>query len=95
MDNLHAIQKPKLVRDGVKTRYNRLGNCVGQYEGDKVWRYRPTPKKGDIVQAPILMEGPTKGSNPNKLCSIEDTAEPLIEAGVGTSGPARTLSGHL
>jgi hypothetical protein len=42
VDHLHdihsyACQHLKLASDWMKTHYNRLANCTGYYEGDKVW----------------------------------------------------------
>jgi hypothetical protein len=64
----------KLASYQMKTRYDRLANCAGYYEGSKVW-LSPKPHKGEISQAPILMGGPIEGNHPDK-CGIQDPAEP-------------------
>jgi uncharacterized protein (DUF2342 family) len=36
----------KVARERTKTRYDQLANSAGVQEGDKVWQYRPTRKRG-------------------------------------------------
>jgi hypothetical protein len=50
VDHLHytqnySSQHLKLASDRMKIRYNKLANCPGFHEGDRVWLYRPTRKK--------------------------------------------------
>jgi hypothetical protein len=49
LDHLHDInnyarQHMKMASDQMETRYDRLANCAGYHEGDKVWLYRSTSK---------------------------------------------------
>jgi hypothetical protein len=72
VDHLHVIhnyarQHLKLAGDRMKTRYDRLANCAGYHEGDKVWFYRPTRTKMKSLQSSC--EGPYK------WCDIQDAAE--------------------
>jgi hypothetical protein len=51
VDHLHNIpnyvrRHLKLSSDWMKTRYDKLANCAGYYEGDILWLYRPTRTKG-------------------------------------------------
>jgi hypothetical protein len=51
VDHLHdthdyARQHLKLASGRMKTRYDKLANSAGYHEGDGVWLYRPTRKKG-------------------------------------------------
>jgi hypothetical protein len=41
----YARQHLKLASNLMKTRYDRLANCVGYDDGDKVRLYRPTRTK--------------------------------------------------
>jgi hypothetical protein len=47
----------KLASDWMKTRYNRLANCVGYHEGDRVWLYRPTRTKGKSPKLQSTWDG--------------------------------------
>ncbi|PNF24989.1 hypothetical protein B7P43_G08361 [Cryptotermes secundus] len=52
VDNLHDIhnyarKNLKLASDRMKTRYDKLANSAGYDEGDRVWLYRPTRRKGN------------------------------------------------
>jgi hypothetical protein len=38
----YARQHLRLASNRMKTRYDKLANCVGYHEGDRVWLYRPT-----------------------------------------------------
>jgi hypothetical protein len=63
VDRLHNIQNYahqhlKLAGDRMKTRYNRLANCVGYHEGDNVWLFRPTRTKGKSPKLQSPSEGP-------------------------------------
>jgi hypothetical protein len=44
----------------MKTRYDRLANCMGYGEGDKVWLYRPTRAKGKSPKLQSSWEAPCK-----------------------------------
>jgi hypothetical protein len=65
VDHLHDIhnyvcQHLKLVTDRMKTRYDRMANCVGYHGDDKVWLYRPTCTKGKSPNLQSSCEGPYK-----------------------------------
>ena len=46
-DNHHiARQHRKVARDRMKASYDQLANSAGFQEGDRVWQYRPTRKRG-------------------------------------------------
>jgi hypothetical protein len=52
MDHLHDIhsyarQHLKLANDQMKTRNDRLANCIGYHEGDKVWLCHSIHTKGN------------------------------------------------
>jgi hypothetical protein len=71
VDRLHDIysyasQNLKLASDRIKTRYDRLTNCAGYREGNKIWLYRSTPHEREIAQAPILRGGHIQGSHSDK-----------------------------
>jgi hypothetical protein len=44
----------------LKTHYNRLANCAGYHEGEKVWLHRPTCTKGKLPKLQSSWEGPYK-----------------------------------
>jgi hypothetical protein len=53
VDHLHNIhnyahQHLKLASDQMKTRYDKLANCAGYHEGDRMWLYHPTWTKGNF-----------------------------------------------
>jgi hypothetical protein len=52
-----ACEHLKLANNWMKTHYDRLANCAGYHEHDRVWLYCPTPN---------LTAGPIKGSHPYK-----------------------------
>jgi hypothetical protein len=65
MDHPHDIhnytrQRLKLATDRTKIRYDRLANCAGYYESDRVWRYRPTRTKRKSPKLQSSWEGPYK-----------------------------------
>jgi hypothetical protein len=65
VDRLHNIHNYarkhlRLVSDRMKTRYDRAANCAGYQEGDNVWLYRPTRKKGRSPKLQSSWEGPYK-----------------------------------
>jgi transposase InsO family protein len=68
--NIHnyARQHLKLASGQMKTRYDRAANCAGYHEGDNVWLYRPTRKKGKSpkLQASIPLGGPIHNSHPDQ-----------------------------
>jgi hypothetical protein len=65
VDPLHDIHSyaRQLLRpagDRMKTRYDRLANCAGYHEGDKVWLYRSTSTKVKLPKLQSSWEGPYK-----------------------------------
>jgi hypothetical protein len=63
VDRLHDIHNYarkhlKLASDRIKTRYDSAANCAGYHEGDNVWLYRPTRKKGRSPKLQSPWEGP-------------------------------------
>ncbi|PNF29641.1 hypothetical protein B7P43_G16387 [Cryptotermes secundus] len=65
VDHLHDIhnyarQHLKLASDRMKTRYDKLANSAGYDEGDRVWLYRPTRRKGKSPKLQASWEGPYK-----------------------------------
>jgi hypothetical protein len=48
LHNIHnyARQHLKLASDRLQIHYDRMANCMGYQEGDDVWLYWPTRKKG-------------------------------------------------
>jgi hypothetical protein len=63
VDRLHDIHNYarkhlKLASDRMKTRYDRAANSAGYHEGDNVWLYRPTRKKGKSHKLQSSWEGP-------------------------------------
>jgi hypothetical protein len=42
----YARQHLRLASNRMKTRYDKLANCAGYHEDDRVWLYRPTRTKG-------------------------------------------------
>jgi hypothetical protein len=44
----------------MKTRYDKLANCAGYQEGDRVWLYRPTRTKRRSPKLQSSWEGPYK-----------------------------------
>jgi hypothetical protein len=56
----YARQHLRLASNRMKTRYDKLANCTGYQEGDKVWLYRPTRNKGRSPKLQSSWEGPYK-----------------------------------
>lgn len=54
----YARQHLKLASDRMKTRYDKLANCTGYQEGDRVWLYRPNRTKGKSPKLQSSWEGP-------------------------------------
>jgi hypothetical protein len=61
----YAAERQQYVRqhrkgdsDHGKARYTRLANSAGFQEGDRVWIYRPTRKKGKSPKLQSCWEGP-------------------------------------
>jgi hypothetical protein len=54
----NAHQHLKLASDWMKTRYTKLANSAGYQEGDRVWLFRPTHKKGKSPKLQSPWEGP-------------------------------------
>jgi hypothetical protein len=59
VDHLHDIyyyarQHLNLASERMKTRYDKLANCAGYHEGDRVWLYRSTrsKRKSPYLQSP-------------------------------------------
>jgi hypothetical protein len=44
----------------MKTHYDKVANCTGYHEGDRVWLYRPTHMKGKSPNLKTSWEGPYK-----------------------------------
>jgi len=57
-DTHFARQHLKVASDRIKTRYDRLANSAGFQEGDRVWLYRPTRKRGKSPKLQSCWEGP-------------------------------------
>jgi hypothetical protein len=53
-----AHQLLEVASDRIKARYDRLANLVGFQEGDRIWLYRPTRKKGKSPKLQSCWEGP-------------------------------------
>jgi hypothetical protein len=53
-----ARQHLKVASDWMKARYDRLANSAGFQEGDRVWLYRPTGKRGKSRNLQSCLEGP-------------------------------------
>jgi hypothetical protein len=53
-----ARQHLKMASDRMKARYDRLANSAGFQEGERVWLYRPTRKKGTSLNMQSRWEGP-------------------------------------
>jgi hypothetical protein len=51
-------QHLKMASDRRKSRYDRLANSAGFQEGERVWLYRPTRKKGTSLNMQPRWEGP-------------------------------------
>jgi hypothetical protein len=60
--NIHnyARQHLRLASNRMKTRYDKLANCAGYQEGDRVWLYHPTRTKGKSPKLQSSWEGPYK-----------------------------------
>jgi hypothetical protein len=63
VERLHDIhqfarQHLKVANDRMKARYDRVANSARYEEGDRVWLYRPTRKKGKIPKLQTCWEGP-------------------------------------
>jgi hypothetical protein len=60
--NIHnyARQHLRLASDWMKTRYDRLANCAGYHEGDRMWLYHRTRMKGKSPKLLTSWEGPYK-----------------------------------
>jgi hypothetical protein len=60
LDNIHhfAREHLKLSSDRMKARYDRLANSAGYREGDRVWLYLPTRKRGQSPKPQTCWEGP-------------------------------------
>jgi hypothetical protein len=56
----YARQHLQLASNRMKTRYDKLANCAGYQEGDRVWLYRPTRTKGRSPKLQSSLEGPYK-----------------------------------
>jgi hypothetical protein len=56
----YALQHLKLVSNRMKTPYNRLASCAGYHEGDKMWLYSPTRRKGKSPKLQSSCEGSYK-----------------------------------
>ena len=63
VERLHDIhhfarQHLRIASDRMKARYDQLANSAGYQEGDKVWLYRPTRKRGKSPKLQTCWEGP-------------------------------------
>jgi hypothetical protein len=56
----YARQHLRLASNRMKTRYDKMANCAGYHEGDRVWLYRPTRTKGRSPKLQSAWEGPYK-----------------------------------
>jgi hypothetical protein len=54
----YARKHIKLASDRIKTRYDRAANSAGYHEGDNLWLYRTTRKKGKSPKLQSPWEGP-------------------------------------
>jgi len=53
-----ARQHLKMARDQMYARYDQLANSAAFQEGDRVWQYRPTWKRGKSPKLQSCREGP-------------------------------------
>jgi hypothetical protein len=65
VDHLHDIhnyasQHLKLANDQMKIHYDKLANCAGYHEGNRVWLYHPTHTKRKSPKLQSSWEGPYK-----------------------------------
>jgi hypothetical protein len=63
VERLHYIhhfarQHLKVASDRMNVRYDQLANSAGFQEGDRVWLYRPTRKRGKSPKLQACWEGP-------------------------------------
>jgi hypothetical protein len=56
----YARQHLRLASNRMKTLYDKLSNCAGYQESDRVWLYRPTRSKGRAAKLQSSWEGPYK-----------------------------------
>jgi hypothetical protein len=57
-----ALRREQLASDRVKALQDRLANSAGFSEGDHLWPYRPTPKRGKTTKLQSSWEGPYRSS---------------------------------
>jgi hypothetical protein len=58
--NIHhfARQQLKMVSDRMNARYDQLAKSAGFQEGDRVWLYHPTRRRGKSPKLRTCWEGP-------------------------------------
>ena len=85
LHNIHhfARQHLRIASDRMKARYDQLANSAGYQEGNSVWLYHPTRKRGKSPKLQTCWEGPY-----NIITRINDILDSAASQGKNDGRPS-------